>query len=92
MAAYRMKGGEPAGMFISSSESGERANKVKITITTKHGNNSTRASGMERDESPNSRTRRSRKPVRGAVFTMSRGASVVSSVLFFVGGMRLVTS
>lgn len=87
-----MKGGEPAGIFISSSESGDLANRVKITMTTRHGNSKTKASGIEREDSPNSRIRRSRKPVRGAIFAARRGASLASSALSLEFGIRRVTS
>jgi hypothetical protein len=44
-ATYRIDSGVPAGMFISSLESGDRAKSVRMTMTTKHGNRRTRGRG-----------------------------------------------
>jgi hypothetical protein len=90
---YRIDGGVPAGIFMSSLESGERAKSIKITMITRHGNRRTRANGTETDESPVSRTRRLKKLARGAVFSARRGASSVCSGLSpFWFGSLLVTS
>jgi hypothetical protein len=90
---YRTDGGVPAGIFMSSLESGERAKSVKITMITRHGKRRTRANGTETDESPVSRTRRLKKLAREAVFSARRGVSSVCSGLSpFWFGSLLVTS
>jgi hypothetical protein len=89
---YRMDGGVPAGMLRSSLESGDRANSVRITMTTRHGNSRTKASGTEKDESPVRRTRRLKNPVRGGAFSVRRVTSSGFCKPSLAFGSRLVTS
>jgi len=90
---YRIDGGVPAGMFMSPLESGDRQKSVMIRSITRHGNNSTSASGSEREESPVSRIRRLKKFVEGAGFSTRRGlSSTFFSGLFWVEGSLRVTS
>lgn len=89
---YRIDRGVPAGMFISSLESGDRAKSVRITMTTKHGNRRTRGRGTEKEESPVNRTRRLKKPARGSIFAARRGASsVLSGPSIEVGTLRVTS-
>jgi hypothetical protein len=89
---YRIEGGVPDGMLESSSEFGERAKSIRIKTTTRHGNNNTSTRGIEKEESPVSRTRRSKKPARKGDFSARRGASSAFSGLSFDIGSLLVIS
>lgn len=85
---HRIEGGPPAGIFRMPSGFGDLTKSTNIKIMTRHGNRSTRPSGMEKVESPLSRMRRRKKPNRGAVFSARRDASSnVSSVSLEVGSL-----
>jgi hypothetical protein len=87
-----MDGGAPAGMFIMPCESGDRTKSIIIIIITRHGNRSTRPSGIETDELPLSRIRRRKKDNRGDVFSVWRERSSNLSRLSFEVGSLLVMS
>jgi hypothetical protein len=90
--AHLIDGGAPAGMFMMPCESGDRTKSIMIIIITRHGNRSTRPSGIETDELPLSRIRRRKKDNRGEVFSVWRERSSKLSRLSFEVGSLLVMS
>jgi hypothetical protein len=90
--AHLIDGGAPAGMFIMPCASGDRTKSIMIIMITRHGNRSTRPSGIETDELPLSRIRRRKKDNRGEVFSVWRERSSKFSRLSFEVGSLLVIS
>ena len=73
-------------------ESGDLMKRIKIRTMTRHGNRSTKASGIEIDESPFNRIRRRKKDSGGEAFSVRRDDPSGFSGLSLEDGTLLVTS